>query len=160
MEPSQPLQCICIHVERNNLSNIFLNVIICRLCHGIGVNHGASKTGDAVTGAVSKFRHRTEPHTLTAVSRVQTGISTYSFHPVELNSFTQLYRFFFPKYCRVVIYSELTRVTIVSQCDTTEYGSASRACILTFVSLSLPSHPTSRNKVSYHSKYSKLTNTL
>ena len=68
---------------------------IYRLCHGISVTCGASKTGDAVTGVVTKFRHRTEPHTLTMVSWVQTGISTYSFHPVESNSFTQLYRIFF-----------------------------------------------------------------
>ena len=27
MESSQPLQCICIHVEQNNLSDVFLNVI-------------------------------------------------------------------------------------------------------------------------------------
>jgi hypothetical protein len=46
-----------------------------RLCHGISVTHGASKTGDTGTGAVTKFRHRTELCTLTVVSRVQTGIS-------------------------------------------------------------------------------------
>ena len=56
-----------------------------RLCHGVGVTRGASKTGDTGTGAVTKFGHRTEPCTLTAVSRVPMGISTYSFHPVEPN---------------------------------------------------------------------------
>jgi hypothetical protein len=69
--------------------------VTARLCHGIGVTHGASKTGDMVTGVVTKFRHRTEPCTLTAVSRVQMGISTYSFHPVESTLFTQLYRILF-----------------------------------------------------------------
>ena len=68
---------------------------ICRLCHGISVTHGASKMSDAVMGVVTKFRHHTELCTLTTVLWVQTGISTYSFHPVESNSFTQLYSIFF-----------------------------------------------------------------
>jgi hypothetical protein len=41
----------------------------------------------------------------------------------------------------------------VSQCDITEYGSASHAYIF-LSSLSLPSHPTSENKVSYRFIYS------
>jgi hypothetical protein len=35
------------------------NLPVTRLCHGIGVTHGAFKTGDAVTGAATKFRHCT-----------------------------------------------------------------------------------------------------
>jgi hypothetical protein len=79
----------------NTSSGATTRIPTTRLCHGIGVTCGASKTGDAVTGAVTKFGHHTEPHTLTAVSQVQTGISTYSFHPVESNLFTQLYRIIF-----------------------------------------------------------------
>ena len=64
---------------------------------------------------------------------------------------TQLYRILFSKYCRVVIYSEMTCVTIVTHCDTTKYGSASCMNILTFVSLSpIPSHIKKQSKLQFY----------
>ena len=50
-------QCMALHPSH---SMAFAgHLTIARLCHGFSVTRGASKTGDAGMGVVTKFRHRT-----------------------------------------------------------------------------------------------------
>ena len=111
-----------------------------RLCHSIGVTSSAFKTGDMVTGC----SYQIQTLHITAYSyRGIVGTNGYfspQFSASRTTFIHTIIRNIFFKYCTVVIYLEMTHVTIVSWCDTTEYGSASCVIFLSFVSLS-HSHP-------------------